>query len=180
MRRTLLSARGSWNPSSSHSCRVTRRRTDKMRRVSVRSGVLTACATAACVMAVPVAAHHSFSMFNPKEIYIWEGEVVEYRWVNPHSHIVVKVAPGAKDKRTVGTWDIEATAPNIMSRQGWNRMSYKPGDRIVVVGQPMKDGSKGGALYYALKDGKRLYIDVDRKGGPGAQNSGIPAGVVLP
>lgn len=132
------------------------------------------------VAATAAYAHHSFATFDHKKIYIWEGTVVEYVWRNPHSHIIVNVPKGAKDPATVGTWDIEGGAAIIMTRQGWNKSSYKAGDKIVVVGQPARDGKKAGSLYYAVKDGKRLYHDVDRRGGPGAQGEGIPAGVVLP
>ena len=50
-----------------------------------------------------------------------------------------------------------------MGRQGWTRSSYKPGDPIRLVGHPMRDGSKGISLFYAIKpDGTRLYHDIAR------------------
>ena len=50
-----------------------------------------------------------------------------------------------------------------MARQGWTRATAKVGDRIKFVGHPMKDGSKGVSLFYAiLPDGKRLYHDIAR------------------
>ena len=52
---------------------------------------------------------------------------------------------------------------NIMTRQGWTRASYKAGDTVKLVGHPMKDGSKGISLFYAIKpDGTRLYHDIAR------------------
>ena len=41
------------------------------------------------------------------------------------------------------------------------------GDRITAVVHPMKDGAKGGSLFYiVLPDGNRLYTDIARpKGG---------------
>ena len=106
----------------------------------------------------PSLAHHSRAMFDMTKNVSYQGVVKEYRWENPHSHIVVMVAAGAKDPSTVGVWDIEASSINLMVSQGWTRTTYKPGDPITVVGHPMKDGSKGALLFYAVKpDGTRLY-----------------------
>ena len=98
--------------------------------------------------------------------------VEESNWENPHTHIIIKVAPGAKDPSTVGTWDIEGGAVNIMSRQGWNRTTFKPGDKADIVAHPMKDGSKGASLFYAIMpNGQKLFHDIARPG-----NNGAPAG----
>ena len=86
-----------------------------------------------------------------------------FGWENPHTHIIVKVDPGAADSSTVGTWDIEGGSTNIMGRQGWTRATFKAGDHVKLVAHPMKDGTKGASLFYAhLPDGKRLYHDIAR------------------
>ena len=109
-------------------------------------------------------AHHSFAMFDQQQVWVWEGTVAEYHWRQPHVHVVVVVPKTAKDKRTVGTWDFESSGPNIGARQGWSKVTFKAGDKITVVGHPMKDGSKGGSVKYVKTvDGKILYHDVDRK-----------------
>ena len=106
----------------------------------------------------PSLAHHSRAMFDVTKNITYRGVVEEYQLQNPHSHIVITVGPDTKDPSTVGTWDIEASSINIMVSQGWNRMTYKPGDAITVVAHPMKNGSKGALLFYAIKpDGTRLY-----------------------
>ena len=112
----------------------------------------------------PVFAHHSFSMFQMDKEVTYVGRVIEYHWVNPHTHILLKVDPGEGVKpETVGTWDVEGGSTNIMGRQGWTRITFKSGDAITVVGHPMKDGSKGISLFYViLPDGKRLYHDIAR------------------
>lgn len=107
---------------------------------------------------LPVFGHHSFAMFELTKDVTYEGTVVEYRWENPHTHIIVKVDNGPN----AGTWDIEGGSTAIMGRQGWNRSLYKTGDPVTVVAHPMKDGSKGASLFYAIKDGKRLYHDIAR------------------
>ena len=115
-------------------------------------------AGALLLAAIPVWAHHSFAMFELTKDVTYTGTVVEYNWENPHTHIIVKVDPGAKDPSTVGTWDIEGGATNIMGRQGWTRATYKVGDPITVVAHPSVDGSHLVLLFYAIKaDGTRLY-----------------------
>jgi hypothetical protein len=117
-----------------------------------------AVAGALLVAAHPSLAHHSRAMFDIAKNLTYSGVVDEYRLQNPHSHIIITVGPDAKDPSTVGTWNLEASSINIMISQGWNRTTYKPGDPITVVAHPMKNGSKGALLFYAIKpDGTRLY-----------------------
>ena len=120
-----------------------------------------ACITAG---AVAVSAHHSFSMFEMEKDVEYSGIVTEWKWQNPHVHFTMLVKAGAGvPPETVGTWDVEGGSVNIMGRQGWTRASYKAGDAVRLVGHPMRDGSKGISLFYAIRpDGTRLYHDIAR------------------
>jgi hypothetical protein len=123
------------------------------------------------VLAIPAFAHHSFAMFDNSKWIIVKGTVVEYRWENPHTHIIVNVADGA----LAGTWDVEAASINIMARQGWNKISFKPGDPITAVAHPLKSGDKGCSLsYVVLPNGIRRYQDVARPDGPPEDTSKKP------
>jgi hypothetical protein len=127
----------------------------KMRRAILS---LMAVITVLPLAARPCLAHHSRAMFDMTKNITYKGVVEEYRWQNPHSHIIVTVGSDAKDPSTVGTWDIEASSINVMVSQGWNRLTYKTGDLITVVAHPMKNGSKGALLFYATRpDGTLLY-----------------------
>jgi len=113
---------------------------------------------------VSLSAHHSFAMFEMDKDVEYRGIVREWRWQNPHVHFTVDVTkqPGV-DPKNIGLWDVEGGSVNIMARQGWTRASYKAGDAIRLVGHPMKDGSKGISLFYAIRpDGTRLYHDIAR------------------
>jgi hypothetical protein len=131
-----------------------------MRRLLIVLGLGVALAATA----VPVFAHHSFAMFDMEKNVTYSGVVKDWKWQNPHVHFTVLVKPAAgMDPQTVGTWDVEGGSINIMTRQGWTRASYKTGDPIQLVGHPMKDGSKGISLFYAIRpDGTRLYHDIAR------------------
>ena len=41
--------------------------------------------------ALPVAAHHSFNMFDDKKELVLKGEVKEFQWSNPHTWIQLNV-----------------------------------------------------------------------------------------
>ena len=106
----------------------------------------------------PTLAHHSRAMFDMSKNITYRGIVKEYRWQNPHSSIVITVGSDATDPATVGTWDVEASAINLMTTRGWTRTTYKPGDPITVVAHPNKNGSRVVLLFYTIKaDGTRLY-----------------------
>ena len=138
--------------------------------MNARASLFTALAMISMV-AGSVYAHHSFAMFEMDKDVTYTGVVLEYKWVNPHVHITVDIKPGPSvDPATVGTWDVEGGSTNIMGRQGWTRATFKAGDAITLVGHPMKDGSKGISLFYAIMpDGKRLYHDIARPKGEDAR-----------
>jgi hypothetical protein len=116
-----------------------------------------AVAAGIALAAAPTLAHHSRAMFDMGKNITYRGVVEEYRWQNPHSHIVVRVRPGAADRSTVGTWTVEASAINIMTFCGWTPTTYKPGDPITVVAHPNLAGSHLVLLFYAIAaDGTRL------------------------
>jgi len=130
-------------------------------KISTRIGCLLA---GVALASASVAAHHSFAMFAMDKDVEYRGIVSEWKWQNPHVHFTVDInkEPGL-DPQLVGRWDVEGGSVNIMTRQGWTRASYKVGDPIRLVGHPMKDGSKGVSLFYAIRpDGTRLYHDIAR------------------
>jgi len=117
-----------------------------------------AVAVGIALAAAPTLAHHSRAMFDMGKNITYRGVVEEYRWQNPHSHIVVRVGAGAADRSTVGTWTVEASAIGVMTSSGWTPRTYKHGDPITVVAHPNKAGSNLVLLFYAIQaDGTRLY-----------------------
>lgn len=129
--------------------------------VSTRLGLMI---VSVALASASLGAHHSFAMFDMEKNVEYSGVVTEWKWQNPHVHFNVLVKPGPGVASDIaGTWDVEGGSVNIMSRQGWTRASYKVGDPIRLVGHPMKDGSKGISLFYAIRpDGSRLYHDIAR------------------
>jgi hypothetical protein len=95
------------------------------------------------VVAPAASAHHSFAMFDPAKVVTLQGRVKEFRWVNPHVSLFVDVTgPGGQ----AGVWSVELTSPGNLTRLGWNRLLLKPGDRVTVEVNPLRDGEHGGGF----------------------------------
>ena len=83
---------------------------------------------------VNVYAHHSFAAtyFEDQTVTI-KGKLVQFLYRNPHSFVHVE-APD--DKGETQTWAVEWGAGGQLSRDGVTRESLKPGDHVVIKGNP--------------------------------------------
>ena len=79
-------------------------------------------------------AHHSFAAtyFEDKTQKI-EGNLVQFLYRNPHSFVHVE-APD--EKGVMQRWAVEWGAGGQLGRQGVTRETLKPGDHVVIVGNP--------------------------------------------
>jgi hypothetical protein len=108
----------------------------------------------ALVVAAPAAAHHSFAPFDRTKEVTLTGTVKEFQWTNPHAWIQI-VAKDANGTQT--EWGVECGSSNMMARTGWSRNTLKPGDAVVAVVNPLRDGRPNGSLVtITLPDGRKL------------------------
>jgi hypothetical protein len=129
-----------------------------MKRFAARfwlAGLILMFASAALIVAPQALAHHSYAMFDLKQNVALVGTVKEWQFTNPHSYLqLVVLENGAPVEYT-----IESGSPNTLVRMGWSRQSFKPGDKITISINPLRDGSKGGRMIQAtLPDGKILVL----------------------
>jgi hypothetical protein len=120
---------------------------------SLLAGAIVATAVLASTAGTALA-HHSFAMFDaqhPKDI---SGTVKEFRFVSPHTILVVTVrGEGGVEK----DWILEGGAPGLLIREGMTSRSLKPGDEVKVTINPLHSGAEGGSFQPAqvrFKDGR--------------------------
>lgn len=119
----------------------------------LRASVIVAAVTLPAASA-SVSAHHSFAPFNLTTEKTLVGTVKQFDWTNPHTWVWIEVP---NEKGVVETWGVEGMSPNYLSRRGWTKNTFKPGEKVTVVVRPMKDGSPAGMFVRAtLADGKEL------------------------
>lgn len=117
-----------------------------------------AAGVATVLTTLPVAAHHSFAMFDQREVMTLEGVVTQFQWTNPHAFIELDVPQNGGTSH----WSIELNSPNNLTRQGWRRTSLRPGDQVTLRMNPLRNGQRGG-----------LFLDLEKADGT-LLDSGLP------
>jgi len=102
-------------------------------------------AAVAVLLSIPAWAHHSHANYNTGEFTIVSGTITEVVWTNPHVWLYLDVvnAQGRPQK-----WAMEGGSVTSLMRGGWQRNSIKPGDKISVRCNRLRDGSEGCLLGY--------------------------------
>jgi len=97
--------------------------------------------TAVC-LTLPVAAalaHHSFqASYDMDSLIEIKGTLMQLNFRNPHSSVMV-MAPDADGN--MQRWGVEWGGASLLQRQGLTRDSFKPGDQVVITGQPGRETS---------------------------------------
>jgi hypothetical protein len=134
--------------------------------MTIRSRALVLAATVAAGAFGTVQAHHSVTgSFDPARSIEITGDVVEWRFRNPHTLLVVEgtaVVDGKRDdvKRR---WEIESSAAAGLRASGVDDKTFVPGTRITVKGMPHRNPTTYRANAFASAgtflsaDGKNFF-----------------------
>ncbi len=100
------------------------------------------------IMASPVSAHHSASIFNRETVLAFQGTVSHFNWTNPHVYIYVETRD---EVAGLVEWEIETDATPILTRSGWTAESLPPGSQVVVRANPDRNGDRRHALLVSIE-----------------------------
>lgn len=111
-----------------------------------------ACATLPAQFAV---AHHSsaphYDASKPVSIV---GEIVEFKFVNPHAYLYVNVE---NEDGTVSLWNCEFGAASQYRRDGWTKDIFEPGTTVSIQGSSARRDPHGCSFESGtLEDGTRI------------------------
>src|ERR1700731_5451481 len=72
-------------------------------------------------------AHHGTAAYDTKNTVTVKATMTDFRFINPHVQLYFDVK---NEKGDTEHWQAELTAPNKLSRAGWDKHTLKPGDSI--------------------------------------------------
>jgi hypothetical protein len=136
----------------------------------------------ASIVAVPAAAHHSFSAYNMQVTRVVTGVVVR---VNPDAnHLQIFFAPMKPDRRTVMRdkqgnpviWAVEMGGSAQMAREGVTVASFPPGTVFSIGLHPLRDGQHAGTRGPA---GAIYKCPWRKPPPPGKQCDSVPGSTVI-
>ena len=108
----------------------------------------------ACLLTVPVRAHHGAASFDNEKVLTLKGTVTEWLWLNPHCFLKIDVKD---EKGEVKNWNLELGNPTDSSTVGYRRTTFKAGDEVTVSITPVKSGAPTGRLRNViLPNGQKL------------------------
>src|SRR5688572_5954943 len=119
-------------------------------------GLVAATLTAAAVVAVPVYAHHSFSIFDASQTKTFTGVVTR---VNPDAnHLQIFFAPMNEERKNVErdaagqpvVWAVEMAGSAASAQSGISVSSFPQGTIFTVSLHPLRSGQPAGAREGAL------------------------------
>jgi len=127
------------------------------------------------LLAIPLAAHHSFGLeYDATKPITLTGVVTKIEWTNPHSYLLIDVKD---DKGNVANWKFEGYGPGVLYRTGWKRdVSIKPGDTVTVSGWRARDGTNWAhSRQVTLANGQKLFFGPPSGTGDGGSAPAVEA-----
>src|ERR1700674_737312 len=118
--------------------------------------VFTISVAALVIVSLPAFAHHGTAAYDTKNVVTVKGTMTDFRFINPHVQLYFDVKT---DNGEVQKWAAELTAPNKLSRAGWDKYTLKPGDSITASGYVDKgDGHTMWINKLIGPDGEALHL----------------------
>ena len=112
------------------------------KHMTLRARILVSAGFAAVAACGAAHAHHSVTgSFDPSRTVEITGDVVEWRFRNPHTMLIVDgtaVIDGKRDDVT-RRWEIESSAAAGLRASGVDEKTFSPGERVTVKGMPHRN-----------------------------------------
>jgi hypothetical protein len=116
----------------------------------VNVATLSRLGALACVLALPVRAHHGVAPHydDGKQVTI-DGTVAEFQFINPHSFVYLRTV-GADGREAI--WHCEMASRSVLARNGLTQEAFAAGTHVRITGSQARHNPTGCALREAHFD----------------------------
>ena len=116
----------------------------------------------AMIFAACATAHHSNAMYDEQTTLTLRGTIKSFHWTNPHCWIVLMTSGPNGEKSPDGgeEWNIQLGPPTTLYKEDWKPRNFKPGNTILALIHPTRDGThKGLWISGSAADGRPLSLE---------------------
>jgi len=105
-------------------------------RITLPRAAALCLALVALLWSAPSFGHHALSEYDDTRITTIEGTLSEIRIKNPHSTLMIEARGTAA---AADRWTVEWLAALVLRKEGVENTTLKPGDRLIITGNPSRD-----------------------------------------
>ena len=99
--------------------------------------LLNLLGAALAVIGLPVAAHHSFAIYDMSQNIEFKGVVATLKFRNPHMAMTLTHTKSDGTTETINF--VEGAPANMLVRMGLDPATIQPGQSITAIGAPRRD-----------------------------------------
>ena len=89
-------------------------------------------------------AHHAVAgVYDLNTEIVLEGRLQKMNYRNPHANLILEVP---NDDGTITEWTLTTASTQVLSRNGVNRDSIKPGEFLRITALPARNGNPSGFI----------------------------------
>jgi hypothetical protein len=81
-------------------------------------------------------AHHSNAVVDKDKLITKTGKITKFAFAQPHVSIYLTVHENGTDT----SWYAGGASPTVLGKIGWTNKTIKPGEKMVIQGNPARDG----------------------------------------
>jgi len=126
------------------------------------AGLLVTCGflvVGLVVTGVALHAHHAVAgVYDLNKEVVLEGVLKKLNFTNPHASIELSVPD--KDGK-VTDWILTTASVTTLTREGINKSSMKPGEKLKVTVLPARNGSPAGFIRNLQLGGRDIKLQID-------------------
>lgn len=111
------------------------------------------------VVGAELQAHHAVAgVYDLNQEIVLEGRLQKLNYRNPHANIELEV-PNDDGSSTI--WTLTTASTQVLSRQGINRDSIKPGEFLRVTALPARNGNPSGFIRRMELSDREISFGID-------------------